>query len=74
MIIGLNEGGKSETVLRHMLHMIQEIGMSSVAEGVETESQLSLLATANCTYGQGYLYAKPMPVEVFEQFLDENDR
>lgn len=74
MIIGLNEGGKSETVLRHMLHMIQEIGMSSVAEGVETESQLSLLASANCTYGQGYLYAKPMPVEVFERLLEENDR
>jgi len=36
-----------------------------IAEGVETEGQRALLMAVGCEYVQGYLYAKPMPVEAF---------
>jgi len=45
--------------------MAHRLGLKVIAEGVETEGQLALLAEAGCEYVQGYLYAKPMPVETF---------
>jgi predicted signal transduction protein with EAL and GGDEF domain len=43
--------------------------MKVIAEGIETESQLSLLRNLGCDYGQGYLLAKPMPREEMEKLL-----
>jgi diguanylate cyclase (GGDEF)-like protein/PAS domain S-box-containing protein len=45
--------------------MARKLGLKTIAEGVETESQRNLLAEVGCDYVQGYLYAKPMPVENF---------
>jgi diguanylate cyclase (GGDEF)-like protein/PAS domain S-box-containing protein len=49
--------------------MAHRLGLKVIAEGVETEGQLALLAEAGCEYVQGYLYAKPMPVEAFLQYV-----
>ncbi len=40
-----------------------------MAEGIENWDQLSYLKALNCTYGQGYIYSKPKPIEEFEQLL-----
>lgn len=37
------------------------LGLTTVAEGVETVEQHDALATMGCTYGQGYLYGRPVP-------------
>jgi diguanylate cyclase (GGDEF)-like protein/PAS domain S-box-containing protein len=50
--------------------MAHELGMKVIAEGVETELQRDLLLAAGCDYGQGYLFAKPMPVADFEAFVE----
>lgn len=43
----------------------------TLAEGIETEEQASILDLFGCTYGQGYLYSRPIPIEEFlEKYLD----
>ena len=43
--------------------------MRVIAEGIETENQLSLLQNLGCDYGQGYLMSKPLPADVMEKLL-----
>jgi EAL domain-containing protein (putative c-di-GMP-specific phosphodiesterase class I) len=49
--------------------MAHALGMKVIAEGVETQLQRDLLATAGCDYAQGYFYARPMSEPDFEAFV-----
>uniref|UniRef100_E6QRV0 Cyclic di-GMP phosphodiesterase Gmr n=1 Tax=mine drainage metagenome TaxID=410659 RepID=E6QRV0_9ZZZZ len=49
-----------------MIAMAHKLGMKVIAEGVETSAQRDLLAAAGCDYGQGYLFARPMPVNEWD--------
>ncbi|WP_225150300.1 EAL domain-containing protein [Bradyrhizobium sp. BRP23] len=50
----------------------QGLGMSVVAEGVETEGQRNTLAELGCDIVQGFLYAPPLPPVAFERWLIEH--
>ena len=50
-----------ETIIEAILSMAGSLGMSCVAEGVETEQQLAFFSSRQCYLIQGYLFAKPMP-------------
>ena len=52
-----------------MIVMAHTLGLKVVAEGIETEEQRDLLKAAGCDYGQGYLFARPMPIEALEALL-----
>jgi EAL domain-containing protein (putative c-di-GMP-specific phosphodiesterase class I) len=47
-------------VVRGVIDMARSLGLSVVAEGVETAGQLDLLATEGCQYYQGFLCAGPL--------------
>jgi diguanylate cyclase (GGDEF)-like protein/PAS domain S-box-containing protein len=47
------------------------LGMKVVAEGVEELEQLERLKRIGCDYVQGYFYAKPLPADEFEQFVQQ---
>jgi diguanylate cyclase (GGDEF)-like protein/PAS domain S-box-containing protein len=49
--------------------MAHKLGLKVIAEGVETQAQLTLLKQIQCDFGQGYFFARPMPVAAFEEFL-----
>ena len=49
--------------------MAHKLGLRVIAEGGETEQQRDLLAGAGCDYGQGYLFARPMPAAQFDALL-----
>ena len=49
--------------------MAHKLGLKVVAEGIETVEQRDLLIAAGCDYGQGYLFARPMPARVLMRSL-----
>ncbi|MGD8588895.1 MAG: EAL domain-containing protein [Chromatiales bacterium] len=50
--------------------MAHGLGLKVVAEGVETEEQLALLASQDCDYGQGYLFSKPICTAEMTKMLE----
>ena len=50
--------------------MAHGLGLKVVAEGVETEGQLALLAVQECDFAQGYLFSKPVSAEEITEMLE----
>ena len=63
-------GGHADVaIVRTVVELGQSLGMSVIAEGVETEAQRECLARLGCTQYQGYLFSKPVPEEDFLRLL-----
>ncbi|MEP6817949.1 MAG: EAL domain-containing protein [bacterium] len=58
-------------IVRTILNLAENLGMDVVAEGVETQEQMSLLRNLSCQSGQGYFFSRPMTVEEAEKVLAE---
>ena len=58
-------------MVQSILQLAGDLGLSTVAEGVETESQLALLGAMGCDQVQGFLLARPVPADLIEQQLGD---
>ena len=67
-----NLAGSEEdaAVVKAILYLAQSFDLSVIAEGIETEQQAALLQELGCQFGQGFLYAKPLPATQMLKFLD----
>ena len=63
-IMGLGTNRMNIHVIRHATQAFAEL---IVAEGAETQQQVERLKAAGCDYVQGYFFAKPMPLDQFEE-------
>lgn len=54
---------KSKKIITSIVRMAKEIGIQTLAEGVETEEQFFFLKNAGCEIIQGYYFSKPMPLD-----------
>lgn len=58
-----------QAIIRTIIAMAHTLNLNVIAEGVETEEQKVLLLKNGCTYYQGYLFGKPMPIDEFDRLL-----
>ena len=63
------ENEENLAIVRTIVALAQNLGMDVVAEGVETEDQLTLLRKLECENGQGFLFSTPLSPRQLDQFI-----
>lgn len=66
--------GRLAAITTSIIAMAQGLGLSVVAEGVETGEQLAFLRRHGCDVMQGYLFSRPVAADAFERLLGEARR
>ena len=72
MVFLRQENARASAIVRQMIALTRELGITSLTEGVETRQQHDSLMEMGCELYQGYWFAKPMPIEDFERFISSN--
>ncbi|MCR5145344.1 MAG: EAL domain-containing protein [Lachnospiraceae bacterium] len=72
MIFMRNFDERSKSIVKLAVKMAKELGIHTLAEGVETEEQLEFLRSIGCEKIQGYFYGKPLPFD--EAMVNISDR
>lgn len=65
----MTEDADDRAIVATVIHMAQSLGLITIAEGVETDAQLTLLREMGCTESQGYFTGRPMSAEAFSALL-----
>lgn len=60
-------------MMKHIISMAEDLGMSTIAEGVETKDQIEILKKYGCLRAQGYYFDKPLTKDEFENVLNNPD-
>lgn len=63
------EDGVQANITQSIIHMVENMGLETIAEGVEHTEQLDLLDKFNCNIVQGFLRGKPMPFNLCDSYL-----
>lgn len=66
------DSNRAEKIVNSVIALANDLGMPVIAEGVETAEDVEMIKAAGCQIAQGYFYAKPMPVDDFEEFLKKH--
>lgn len=68
----LETNQKSEPIVECLIKAADKLGKRLIAEGVETQRQLDILAKFGCEYQQGYYYAPTIPKELLADVLGKS--
>ena len=66
---GLGEGSKDGAILEAVIGLARSLGMTAIAEGVESAEQLAQLREMGCEMGQGYYFTRPLSSEAVSALL-----
>ncbi len=61
MVGGVAEDPKDAAIVRAITTLAHTLGLTTVAEGVETAGELQMLRSLGCVVGQGYYWLRPSP-------------
>jgi EAL domain-containing protein (putative c-di-GMP-specific phosphodiesterase class I) len=67
-IFGMSKNKKSLAIVKSIIDMGNNLGLTVIAEGVETLEDKETLIKANCHIAQGYLYSRPIEASKLEEF------
>ncbi|GAA0811241.1 EAL domain-containing protein [Colwellia sp. D2M02] len=70
-IFGMLENHSDYQIITSTIAMVKNLGLTVVAEGVETKAQLLSLTENDCDIIQGYYYSKPIPEKELAAFIDK---
>jgi diguanylate cyclase (GGDEF)-like protein len=76
-ICDLPDSENARQLVASIIQLAQTLGLEPLAEGVETPEQRRFLLDHGCTYGQGFLFSRPVPVREIKQLYNgktEDDR
>ena len=62
----------NQRIVTAVLDLARQLGVRTIAEGIETELQAGLLEELGCRLGQGYLYSRPVPQADFRELLSSD--
>lgn len=65
---------KARRILQNIMNLSEDLGILSLTEGVETQEQHEMLCDMGCKLFQGYLFAKPMPLDEVEYYLKKSNQ
>lgn len=68
----VNEDSTAMVIVRTVTNLAHELGMDAVGEGIETKDVADTLLSLGVEYGQGYYFARPMPLEDVAAYIEEN--
>ena len=68
------ESDEDAVIVRSTVEMAHNLGLSVVAEGVESEQHVAVLRALGCDVGQGYHYARPLAAAEFDCWLTGRDQ
>ena len=67
LISQVDQNRRKQVIVDAMIRLGKELHISVVAEGIETEEEVSVLQKLGCNYAQGYFFGRPMPEAEFLQ-------
>ncbi len=71
-IDGMMSNNADKQIVESIIHMVQNLGMQVIAEGIEQQEQVDILRQFGCNEGQGYYIARPIPQdELFERLAEK---
>ena len=73
-IRNITENSSNTAITKAIIEMAKSLNLTLIAEGVETEAELSFTCQHQCDGMQGFLFSRPLPARDFEQLLNSKKR
>jgi diguanylate cyclase (GGDEF)-like protein len=70
----MDQGSENGEIVKTIVSLAKTLRMNVIAEGIETIHQLHQLRILGCEFGQGFLFARPVPVNEVEALLQDPNR